>query len=170
MPNTFRAGVIGLGGMGRRHAETYQQTDGVTLAAACEARPDAADAFRGENPDVRVFADAHEMLEGEALDVLSIAANTPVFEEFALAAVEAGVSRIFCEKPMAHSLAAAQRMVDACEANGVRQDRAHLLMSGCRIDETNRDQERYGIPKPGNADGEEDCVEHGSFELGRPFG
>jgi len=116
----MRAGVIGLGGMGQRHAEAYERTDGVELVAACEVKEEVAAEFRGKRQRVRVYADAGEMLAREKLDVLSIAAHTPVFEDCVLAAVAAGVGRILCEKPMAHSLGAARRMIDACATQQVR--------------------------------------------------
>lgn len=116
----MRAGVIGLGGMGQRHAEAYERTDGVELVAACEVKEEVAAEFRSKRDRMRVYADVGEMLAREKLDVLSIAAHTPVFEEYVLAAVAAGVGRILCEKPMAHSLGAARRMTDACATQQVR--------------------------------------------------
>jgi len=117
---SLAAAVIGLGGMGTRHADAYEEVEGVELVAASEVKAELAAAFGEKHPDVCVFADAHEMLRAVKPDVLSIAANTPVFEQLTLVAVDAGVRYILCEKPMAPSLAAARRMVDACDAAGVR--------------------------------------------------
>ena len=69
---------------------------------------------------MHVYSDADEMFRNEGPDIVSVATNTPSNEALVLAAVDAGVPRIMCEKPMAHSLAAAQRMIDACERRGVR--------------------------------------------------
>jgi len=124
MPNTskkqYRAAVVGLGGMGRKYVRAYEAMGQVAEIVACERREDRVEGFRKEHPDVPVYSDADEMLRNGKPDIVSVATNTPSNEALVLAAVEAGVPRIMCEKPMAHSLAAAQRMIDACERNGVR--------------------------------------------------
>ena len=54
MHDTLRAGIIGLGGMGRSHADAHERVDGTQLVAASELKPELADAFGEQRNDVRV--------------------------------------------------------------------------------------------------------------------
>ena len=64
------------------------------------------------------YADWRELLAAEPLDIVSIATYTPVHEEITLACIEAGVKAIYCEKPVAPTVAAGERMVAACAEAG----------------------------------------------------
>ncbi len=59
------------------------------------------------------------MLEKEHLDILSICTRNDAHLEIAKAAVEHGVKAVFCEKPIADSLSAADKMIRLCEEKGV---------------------------------------------------
>jgi len=130
---SLRAGVIGLGGMGNNHCKAYGRIAEVELAAACDRDEERRREFAKENAAARVYSDAGEMLSAEKLDIVSIAANTPSNLALTRLAVEAGVKRIMCEKPMAHSVQAAREMISLCAANGVR----------LAIDHTRRWSERH---------------------------
>jgi predicted dehydrogenase len=68
---------------------------------------------------VPVFQDWRQLLQQAApLDILSIATYTPAHAEVTHAALEAGARVIYCEKPVAPTVAEAQDMVDACRAAG----------------------------------------------------
>ncbi len=60
------------------------------------------------------------MLREADLDVVAIVTNGPSHAFLTAAAAEAGVPAILCEKPMATSVADAQRMIDACAKAGAR--------------------------------------------------
>ena len=66
----------------------------------------------------RTYASWAEMLDREALDIVSVATYTPAHAEVAVACAEAGVRAIFCEKPIASGLADAERMLAACRQAG----------------------------------------------------
>ena len=46
MHDTLRAGIVGLGGMGRSHATAYEEADRVQFVAASEVKPQLTGAFR----------------------------------------------------------------------------------------------------------------------------
>ncbi len=63
----------------------------------------------------RTYEDYREMLEKEALEIVTVGPRwVDCHEEMVLACVAAGC-HIYCEKPMAHSLESADRMVSAAE-------------------------------------------------------
>lgn len=114
-----RAAIIGLGGQGKAHNSAYAGVADVKVVAACEINKERLAAFSAANPDVRGYTDAGVLLEREHIDILSIVTNTPSHRDLTVAAVEAGVRAIMCEKPMAHSLAAAREMIDICAEHRV---------------------------------------------------
>ena len=59
------------------------------------------------------------MLRESNLDMLTIATGDHTHAMLGVEAVEAGVKGIFCEKPLATSLEDADRLIAACEENGV---------------------------------------------------
>jgi predicted dehydrogenase len=60
------------------------------------------------------------MLRQEALDIVSISTWPHLHAEMVIAAAEAGVKAVHCEKPMAPTFGEARRMVETCERHGVQ--------------------------------------------------
>ena len=127
----YRAGIVGCGRIGcgfdddpRRpyvstHAGAYKRTTGVELVALCDSDERKLTRY-GERFEVyRRYRDAHEMLERERLDILSICTWNQTHLDLVRAAVDNGVKAIFCEKPIADSLDSADHMVALCRACNV---------------------------------------------------
>jgi predicted dehydrogenase len=116
--SSLRAGVIGAGPHGRRVIQMLLAMPGVELAAVADQRPEALQA--AELPErVKRCSHAGELL-AERLDLVCITTNGPSHAPLALAAIEAGVRRVFVEKPMACSLAECDQMMAAARQHGVR--------------------------------------------------
>ena len=95
----------------------------IEIVAACDLEPARVERFR-ENwgdrwPNARMYSDYREMLRSEELDIVTVTTPEHLHAEPTEAAAESGVRAIFCEKPLATSVADADRMIEACEANGV---------------------------------------------------
>jgi predicted dehydrogenase len=108
----LRAGLIGLGAMGRNHARVLNLLDGVELVAVLDPAPGAAAPF-----GVPVVADLEQLL-ALRLDYAVIACPTALHEEIGMRLAEAGVHALI-EKPLAPSVGAAHRLVDAFESRGL---------------------------------------------------
>jgi predicted dehydrogenase len=108
----LRAGLIGLGAMGRNHARVLNALDGVDLVAVLDPAPGAAGPA-----GVPVVTELSQLLE-LGLDYAVIACPTGLHEEIGLALADAGVHALI-EKPLAPSVQAAQRLVDAFESKGL---------------------------------------------------
>lgn len=113
------AAVLGLGRMGYNHLNAYA-TGGAVVVAASDIRPDTRDPFETAHPDAHWYADWRELLKTEKLDLVSIVTNGPSHAEMVIAAAEASVPVIMCEKPMSTSIAEAEAMIKACKASGSR--------------------------------------------------
>ncbi|MEZ4683924.1 MAG: Gfo/Idh/MocA family oxidoreductase [Caldilineaceae bacterium] len=115
---TYRVGVIGCGRISRFHMGGYQRVPAVTVVAAAEPEPTIRSGFGQEFGVSTLYADYHEMLANEALDIVSICTWPPLHKEMAVAAAKAGVKAIICEKPMAVNLGEADAMLAACAQSG----------------------------------------------------
>lgn len=109
----LRAGLIGLGMMGRHHARVLRELDGVELAAVADGQGDAHGAAGG----LPVLSDVHELIAA-GIDMAVVAVPTSDHEAVALALAEAGV-HMMVEKPIAADHESAQRMVDAFRLRGL---------------------------------------------------
>ncbi len=127
----FRVGIIGCGrprnsqdasgfGMSHYHARGYADSPDTTLVALSDINLDNARAFQAEHGGEHIYADYQEMLEREQLDIVSICTWPHLHAPMVIAAAEAGVKAIHCEKPMAPSYAEAKRMVDVCTVQGTQ--------------------------------------------------
>lgn len=113
----LRAGVVGLGMMGRNHVRVWDEAvPGVELAAVADPDADAVErATAGRR--ARGYATVERMLAEEALDLVSIVAPTSLHLPVTLAALEAGAN-VLVEKPIAATREEAVAMMDAASAAG----------------------------------------------------
>ena len=70
--DVLRAGVIGLGSMGRNHARVWPDVAGVEMVAVADP-DDAARDLATHGRAVAGYADPAEMLARERLDLVSVA-------------------------------------------------------------------------------------------------
>ena len=107
----LRAGLIGLGRMGRRHARALQDLDGVTLAGALDPAGDRYHAAGG----VPLAASLDELIS-LGLDYAVLACPTLLHEPIGTALAAAGIPALI-EKPLAADPASAGRLAAAfCNA------------------------------------------------------
>jgi predicted dehydrogenase len=118
-PAGMRAAVIGLGRMGLRHTEAITSL-GMTVVGVADTDQQAQAAAQNGYGigSSACFSDGAEMLRNVRPEALVIATTAPSHAPLVLAAAEAGVRYILCEKPMATSLRDAQEMVEACRRTG----------------------------------------------------
>jgi predicted dehydrogenase len=115
-----KAGVIGCRPVGAYHAQGIVGSQQAQLAAACDFDPKTLDDFIQQWPDETIagYKNHREMLANEKLDIVTVATSDHRHADLVVDAAEAGVKGIFCEKPLATTLADADRMIAACTANG----------------------------------------------------
>ena len=101
MSDTVRIGIVGLGRLGRRHAENLAfRVDGAELVAAAspvaEERAWAETALDG----VATYSGLPELLTHPGLDAAWLVTPTSLHADQLIASVKAG-KHVFCEKPLA---------------------------------------------------------------------
>ena len=141
----LRAGVIGLGMMGRNHVRVWDEaTDGVELVAVAD--PDSR-AVRAATSGRRArgFDDPDRMLAEEELDLVSIVAPTSLHLPVTLAALRAGV-HVLVEKPIAATREEALEMMRAADDAGRLLTVGHIERFNPAIRELKRrlDDEELG--------------------------
>jgi predicted dehydrogenase len=118
---TLRAGLIGVGAMGRHHARVLAGLDGVDLVAVVDPAGDPA----GSAPrDVPVVPSVGALL-ALGIDYAVVACPTALHEPVGLELAAAGVGALI-EKPLAHSVEAAVRLVEAFESAGLVAGVGHI--------------------------------------------
>jgi len=122
----IRLGMVGggqgafIGAVHRLAARMDDHYDFVAGAlSSSPERSKASGEELGLAPD-RIYTDYREMLARENLDIVSICTWPHLHAEMVIAAAEAGVKAIHCEKPMAPTYGEARRMVEACRARGAQ--------------------------------------------------
>jgi predicted dehydrogenase len=108
-----------------RHLQAYQRLDNVEIVGVCDVRAENVAAAVAEFPTARGYNDWQQLLRNEQLDVISVVTNGPTHAPITIAAAQAGVKHILCEKPFATSVADGLRMIDACNDHGVRLSVCH---------------------------------------------
>ena len=109
----LRAGLIGLGMMGRHHARLLRSVEGVELVAVADQGGDPH-GVAGSLPVMSGVAD----LISSNLDIAVVAVPTVYHEAVCLALAEAGV-HVMVEKPLASDVASAARIADAFARAGL---------------------------------------------------
>ncbi|MBN9169774.1 MAG: Gfo/Idh/MocA family oxidoreductase, partial [Microbacterium sp.] len=113
MPETLRAGLLGVGMMGRHHARVLREIDGVELVAIADPGGDP----HGVAGTLEVLPDIDALI-GAGIDIAVVAVPTRFHEDAALKLAAAGVHALV-EKPIADTVDAGQRMVDAFRDAGL---------------------------------------------------
>src|SRR6478672_5043393 len=118
MDETIAIGLIGAGRIGTSHARLIaDRVPDARLAAVADPRPEAAAALADRHGS-RAVADPQALIDDPEIDAVVITASSQAHADLVVAASRAGKA-IFCEKPMALSLADADRALRAAEEAGV---------------------------------------------------
>ena len=112
-------GVVGVGTMGRRHAQNAADAiPGARLAAVFDADRAGASRIAGEL-DATACATLDELLDRDDVRVVVIASPSRFHADQAVMALSRGKD-VLLEKPMAHSLADCDRVIGAAERGSAR--------------------------------------------------
>lgn len=137
----LKAGLVGLGSMGRMHLSAYKRLEAegfpLRLTAICDKDEKKFQGIftEGNMPvagggldlsQYRHYTDFERMLAEEELDFVDIAMPSYLHADMSVKALEGGL-HVLCEKPMALSTAEGHRMVEAERLSGKKLMIAHVL-------------------------------------------
>ncbi|WP_049898521.1 Gfo/Idh/MocA family protein [Halococcus agarilyticus] len=138
---THKAGVVGTGGIAgmgilgmhdeevigkekidASHAGGYASTDGIDLVAVADIDEQNLETFgqAWDIPQERQYVGHDAMLAAEDLDVISVCTPSYLHHEHVLDAAQSAADPdvIWCEKPIASRVSAAEKMVEVCDETG----------------------------------------------------
>jgi predicted dehydrogenase len=122
---TIGLGVIGCGSIAQEsHFPAIERIPSARLVAVADTDESKARLVSQKFKAERWYSDYRQLLQNGEVDAVDICTPTKYHAEIAVAAAQAG-KHVLCEKPVALSLAEADRIINACSKNGVKLMVAH---------------------------------------------
>ena len=139
MSKRYRACIIGLSGIGaskpepagpaglgqkmpHSHASAYCFHRETEIVGVCDLVQEKIDDFFANWGDVvsetKGYTDYQEMIDEQKPDLLSVVTSDNRHADMVVYGAQSGIRGIYCEKPIATTLADADRMIEAIEAAG----------------------------------------------------
>jgi predicted dehydrogenase len=122
----LRIAVAGLGYWGPNLARNFASVAGCELAYCCDPSQEGRDRVAPMFPAARMVADFDELLADPELDAVALATPVSTHADLAVRVLQAG-KHCFVEKPLAQSVADAERVVRAADEHGRILMVGHLL-------------------------------------------
>ena len=120
--NKVRCAVIGVGYLGRFHAQKYQNVPQAELVAVCDVSSSVAEAV-GQELNVPFFTQYEDLFT--QVDAVSIAATTKQHFKIAKAFLEQGI-HVLLEKPMTETKEEAQELIELAQKHQAKLQIGHL--------------------------------------------
>ncbi|ANE45103.1 dehydrogenase [Paenibacillus swuensis] len=125
MAKSIRIGMIGYKFMGKAHSNAYRTlpmffpgTAKPVMKAICGRDPQGLETAAAQFGWESAETDWRKLVERDDIDLIDINAPSNAHKEIAIAAAKAG-KHLFCEKPLALTLADSREMLAAAEEAGV---------------------------------------------------
>ena len=114
--------VVGVGYLGRFHAQKYKLIENARLVGVCDTSQDRANQVAGEL-QVSAFSDVRDLLG--KVEAVTIAATTQTHYELAKFFLSHGV-HVFVEKPITSTLEQAYEIVELADKKNLRLQVGHI--------------------------------------------
>ena len=119
---TLKVAIVGMGGIGTRHADIYQTDERCEIVAVCDAIADKADAA-AERYGCAAYNSVSAMVECGEIDIASVCTagveNGGDHYEPTVALLNAGIP-VLGEKPISNEISKAKEMVALAKEKGLR--------------------------------------------------
>jgi predicted dehydrogenase len=119
-------GIVGLGYWGPNLARNFAALPGARLTWMCDGSPEVRERHAASYPQARFTGELDDLLADPELDAIVLATPVPTHADLATRVLDAG-KHCFVEKPLAQSVAEAERAVAAAERTGKVLMVGHLL-------------------------------------------
>lgn len=120
MKKVIKLCLIGTGRAGMIHARNYRGcVPNAQLIALCDPLQENLDQAQAELQVPYLYHDYQEALKNPDIDAVIVVTPTNLHKAIVVAAAHAK-KHVFCEKPMAISVAECDEMIHACQKNGVK--------------------------------------------------
>ena len=117
---TLNVGVIGVGMIGQDHIRRITHVvSGARVTTVTDVDLERAKTVAAGLPAAKAVSTGQELIDDPEVDAVVVASWGPTHEEYVLACIAAG-KQVFCEKPLATTREACDRIIDAEVASGKR--------------------------------------------------
>lgn len=120
--NKIRCAVIGVGYLGRFHAQKYQLATSAELVGVCDVNPELCESVSQELK-VPAYLDYRDLFG--KVDAVSIAATTNKHYQIAKACLEQGI-HVLIEKPITETTAQAEELIQLSQKHHAKLQVGHL--------------------------------------------
>ncbi|HIC68535.1 MAG TPA: Gfo/Idh/MocA family oxidoreductase, partial [Candidatus Latescibacteria bacterium] len=114
MSAKYTAAIVGCGSIGHAHMDGYNLVDEVEVIAVADPVDVAREQYVQKYGQLQGYDTVEQLLAEARPDIVSVCTWHGLHPQPTIAAAEAGVRAVICEKPMAIGMGAADSMVDAC--------------------------------------------------------
>jgi predicted dehydrogenase len=121
-----RIGVVGLGYWGPNLARNFAAIPAAKLVWCCDTSEERRESIKERFVGVRVTGEVGELLGAPDVDAVALATPVPTHAELSARVLESG-KHCFVEKPLAQSVADAERVLAAARTSGRVLMVGHLL-------------------------------------------
>lgn len=118
----LRTAVVGVGHLGRFHAQKYKAIPEAALVGVCDRSIEQAQKIATEL-EVAAFTDARELIG--KVDAVTVAASTPAHFNLCQMFLENGI-HVLVEKPITETSAEGARLCELADKKGVRLQVGHV--------------------------------------------
>ena len=121
----IKVGLVGIGGMGMVHFNSYRRLKNAAVVAVADVRVDMA-REKAKGTDAKIYSSLDELLANEECDVIDICTPSYLHTEMSIKALRAGC-HVLCEKPMSISTADTAEVIKTARACGKSFMTAHVV-------------------------------------------
>jgi len=129
MSKKVRAGIVGVGGIGKVNARALEKNPRCEIVALCDILPERMDEYETElGREVRKYPDYRDLCRSAEVDAIFVGTPNQVHVPPAREAVRHD-KHVLCTKPLADAAGPATKLVKEAEAAGV----VHMMSLSCRF-------------------------------------
>ncbi len=138
----YTASVIGGGAGGTLSMTALHQSAQFELVAMADLNPTVREQAAQRFPGIQTYASHEELFAAAPTDVVCVSTYPPSHEAVTMAALELPLKGILVEKPLGHTAAAGQRILEAIKARNLPMATPHgLLVSATPLEIIGRVQQ-----------------------------
>ena len=115
----LKVGIIGLGGIARKHCSAIETLDNVKVVAVADLLEENRNKYMGEYDIPKGYASHTELLQDDEVDAVAVTLGHQLHHRLTVDACNAG-KHVLVEKPMAINLEQCDNMIAAADANNVK--------------------------------------------------
>jgi phthalate 4,5-cis-dihydrodiol dehydrogenase len=119
MARTLKIGMIGIGVGGAEILPAMEAMETLELVAGADVVPETLERFKARYPTTKTYLSAEELCRDPNVEAVWVSTPNRFHTEHTILAANHG-KHVVVEKPMAITLADAERMVEAADKNGIK--------------------------------------------------